>query len=183
VERAIYNVAGLAPLARDGYDIVSIEPTATYALKHIYPKLLGYSDESLMVSSKTFGVMEYLSSLVMGGRLEIGAAYRVKRLGLHIPCHQRALDSAVNTAYLLRQAGYEVEVVETGTCCGMAGSFGMKKGLLGYHLSNKVGMKLFEQFKKAGIDLVVSESSVCAIHLEQGVRTAVEHPLKIIEFE
>ncbi|GBC69315.1 Lactate utilization protein B [archaeon HR01] len=180
VERARYNIGELAPLARQRYDIISLEPTATYTLKYIYPKLMGYSDDSMTVSSKTFGLMEYLSSLVRANRLEVEAAYDGRRLGLHIPCHQRALDSASNTLYLLRRAGYEVVAVETGTCCGMAGSFGMKKGLLGYQLSNMVGARLFEEFRRAGVDLIISESSVCTIHIQQGTGMSVEHPLKTI---
>ena len=40
-------------------------------------------------------------------------------------------------------AGAEIEVVETGTCCGMAGTFGLKKGFLGYALSQAVGRTAF----------------------------------------
>ena len=81
-------------------------------------------------------------------------------------------------AYLKRR-GAEVEVIETGTCCGMAGTFGLKAGMLGYELSQAVGEPLFKAFKEAGVEAIITESSVCKIQLLEGTDLKVWHPLEI----
>jgi Fe-S oxidoreductase len=45
---------------------------------------------------------------------------------LHGHCHQKALGGNADDLKLLRAAGLEVESPDTG-CCGMAGSFGLKR--------------------------------------------------------
>ena len=82
-------------------------------------------------------------------------------------------------AYLKRR-GAEVEVIETGTCCGMAGTFGLKEGMLGYELSQAVGEPLFQAFGESGLQGIVTESSVCKIQLQEGTGLKVWHPLELL---
>lgn len=77
----------------------------------------------------------------------------------------------------LEEAG--MEVIETGTCCGMAGTFGLKEGMLGYELSQAVGQPLFDAFKNSSVEAIVTESSVCKIQLLEGTGLRVYHPLEI----
>jgi Fe-S oxidoreductase len=71
--------------------------------------------------------------------------------------------------------------VENGTCCGMAGTFGMKHGDLGYNLSMEVGDHLFRLLKESGRKLVATESSVCSMQIADGVGLKVVHPLHAVE--
>jgi Fe-S oxidoreductase len=103
-----------------------------------------------------------------------------KRLGVHVSCHQRPLGSGRGLVRFLEHLGAEVHVIETGTCCGMGGTFGIKAGALGFELANAVGEPLFALFKEAGIDAIVTESSVCRMHLAQGTGLEVFHPLELI---
>ncbi len=80
----------------------------------------------------------------------------------------------------LRRRGAEVALIETGTCCGMGGTFGLKAGLLGHKLSMAVGDALFELFKNADIDAIVTESSVCKIQLLEGTGIEAFHPLQLL---
>ncbi len=178
---AEYNVKHLYDaLGKDGV-IVSIEPTATYALKYVYPKLLDYSEESLKVAFSTISATELLEILVKENKLSL-CKVEPKKTAIHIPCHERALDSARSVYLLLNDAGFEAEFVETGSCCGMAGSFGMKHGVLGYELSNAIGEELFELLRKSGCSQVVTTSSVCRIHIEEGTGLPVYHPLEVLNF-
>jgi len=54
-------------------------------------------------------------------------------------------------------------VIETGTCCGMGDTFGLNAGLPGHNLSMAVGDALFDLFKAADTDAIVTEISVCNI--------------------
>jgi L-lactate dehydrogenase complex protein LldF len=175
---ARHNVTILKEYVQKGYDIVATEPTAIYCLKEIYPKLLEYSKDSEIVSSHSFEYFEYLALHVSG----TVTTYDNKRksIGFHIPCHQRALSSGRYTLDFLRSLGYEPKTIETGTCCGMAGTFGLKKGELGYKLSMAVGRPLFELFENdLGIELIATESSVCTQQLTDGTRYQVVHPLDL----
>lgn len=80
----------------------------------------------------------------------------------------------------LRRRGAEVELIETGMCCGMGGNFDLKAGLLGHKLSMAVGDALFELFKNAEIDAIVTESSVSKIQLLEGTVIEDFHPLQLL---
>lgn len=178
---AEYNVGNLSKALGDGAVIVSIEPTATYTLKHLYPKLLNHSPDAEKVSEATTSLTMLLHNLLIDGRLEAKPMME-GRAAVHIPCHERAFNSCREVVALLNTAGIDATVVETGTCCGMAGTFGMKHGVLGYELSNVVGEELFSRMKASGCSYVVSTSSVCKIHISDGTALPVYHPLETLEF-
>lgn len=179
---AEWNVNILANYVSRGYDVIATEPTAVYCLRFAYPKLLNNSEKSTAVARKSFEFFEYVQKR---GTPVVKKAKDVDTLGFHIPCHQRALSSGKFTIATLQKAGYGVKVIETGTCCGMAGTFGLKKGPLGYDLSMAVGKPLFDLFnneKDPPISTIATESSVCTIQLEDGTKCELVHPLNLIEF-
>lgn len=179
---AARNVELLSGYVEQGYSVVSIEPTATYTLKNIYPHLLKGDKRAELLAKNTVEALQVLRELVSEGLLAVKARYE-KRYGIHVPCHQRPLSGVENVLALIRAAGLEAEVIEDGMCCGMAGTFGMKHGPIGRGLSKAMGSRLFELFTSSGVNAIVTESSVCAIHLAEGTRMKVLHPLDILYFE
>jgi Fe-S oxidoreductase len=173
------NVRSLAFYTRQGYDIISTEPTAVYCLKFSYPTLLDGRQDSIDVANRTYEYFEYLEKLEAETPEDTRLNFAGRRFGFHIPCHQRSLGAGTHAMDYLKGRGAEVEVIETGTCCGMAGTFGLKEGMLGYELSQAVGEPLFEAFKGAGVEAIVTESSVCKIQLLEGTGLKVWHPLEI----
>lgn len=179
-ETAAYNVARFAPYAEQGFDIVATEPTAAYALKVSYPKLLKKSTKSCVVAARAFELFEYLLHVETDDQDSKEKSLSGRRFGFHVSCHQRPLGSGSGAMEWLRRRGATVEPIETGTCCGMGGTFGLKSGALGHELSMAVGKPLFDKFRDAGVDTIVSESSVCAIQLAEGVGVPVLHPLAVL---
>jgi Fe-S oxidoreductase len=178
---AEFNVAQFLPYIKEDFALVTIEPTAAYAFKQVYPKLLDNSEESMRVAEKTFEFFEYLAKLMEEGKLLLPPQIKETRtFGFHIPCHQRAGSSGNPTLKILQSIGFDVQIVETGTCCGMAGTFGLKQGPLGYDLSTTVGQPLFDLFKATEVDAIITESSVCKMQLEDGTGLKVVHPLELI---
>ncbi|MDG6982806.1 MAG: LUD domain-containing protein [Nitrososphaerota archaeon] len=176
---ARYNVAALAPFVRRGYEVVATEPTAAYMLRDAYLKLAPGTDAEL-VAAHTHPFFAFIEPGLE--RLNLTPVEPASvALGLHIPCHERALNSSGPAAHFLRTAGYTVKVVETGTCCGMGGTFGMKSGTLGYDLSNAVGEPLFDLFKESRCGSVSTESSVCAAQIHDGTGLRVIHPLHLVD--
>ena len=174
------NVDFLAPYVERGYAVVATEPTAAYCLKISYPKLLDKAGDAMALADHTFEFFEFLSRLE--GEVQVGEreALSGRKFGFHIPCHQRPLGAGEHAMAFLRARGAEVTLIETGTCCGMAGTFGLKAGPLGYDLSQAVGEPLFEGFRDADVEAIVTESSVCALHLSEGTAHAVWHPLNLL---
>jgi Fe-S oxidoreductase len=163
-----------------GYDIVTTEPTAAYCFRKSYPKLLDGRQDAVEVAARTFEFFEYIDGLE--DARPPATTLSGRRFGFHIPCHQRPLGAGQGAMRFLTRRGAKVEVVETGTCCGMAGTFGMKAGFLGYELAQAVGEPLFEGFREAGVETIVTESSVCGIHLREGTGVPVRHPLDLLRY-
>ena len=176
------NVGFLAPYVEQGYDVVATEPTAAFCLRSAYVTLLNHSAPARAVADRSFELFEYLELLeeTAPDRAAPEKFLAGRRLGFHIPCHQRPLGEGAHAMRFLEQRGAEVVLVESGTCCGMAGTFGLKKGLLGYALSQAVGEPLFESFEAANVEAIVTESSVCSIHLAEGTGLKVWHPLALL---
>ncbi len=176
-----YNVSKLAPYVAQGFDVVGIEPTATYCLKESYPKLLNNAARARELADHTYELFEYLIKLEdETGHRAVSASLAGMRFGFHCSCHQRPMGSGAGAMEWLKRRGAEVELIETGTCCGMGGTFGLKSGPLGHKLSTAVGEPLFELFKAAKIDAIVTESSVCKIQLAEGTGLDVYHPLELL---
>jgi iron-sulfur cluster protein len=174
------NIRHLAPYVEKGYEIVSTEPTATYCLKVSYPRLMDNHPDAVAVaehSHEFFKLVELLEDDIRAGEQK---SLKGRSYGFHIPCHQRSLGAGSHAIDFLKKRGAQIELIETGTCCGMAGTFGLKKGFLGYELSRAVGEPLFEGFKDAGMETIVTESSVCRIHLQEGTGRKVRHPLELL---
>ncbi len=57
------NVEKLTPWVKKGYDIVAIEPTATYALAVSYPTLLRNNPDARLLADNTYELFEYLIGL------------------------------------------------------------------------------------------------------------------------
>ena len=174
------NVRSLAYYTKQGYDIVSTEPTAVYCLKVSYPKLLNDRQDAVEVAGRTYEYFEYLQKLENETPIECRLHLAGNHFGFHIACHQRALGSGSHAMAYLKRRGAEIEVIETGTCCGMAGTFGLKEGMLGYELSQAVGQPLFQAFEDSGLQAIVTESSVCKIQLQEGTGLKVWHPLELL---
>ncbi len=174
-EVAEYNVKQLLPAAERGEMIVTTEPTAAYCLKVSYPKLLG-TDAARLVGQQTQEFFSFLVQHDKEGTTDLDG----RRFGFHCSCHQRPIGMGEDTRTWLERQGATMQFIESGTCCGMAGTFGLKHGPLGYDLANAVGAPLFKAFQDAEIEAIVTDSSVCAIHLSEGTGIPLIHPLAFV---
>ncbi|MGD2098354.1 MAG: heterodisulfide reductase-related iron-sulfur binding cluster [Desulfobacterales bacterium] len=138
--------------------------------------------QAIAVAKHSHEFFEWVESLENKNQPSTQTLLRGHSYGFHIACHQRALGAGRHAIDFLKKRGAEIEIIQTGTCCGMAGTFGLKKGFLGYELARAVGEPLFEGFKASGVEAIVTESSVCTIHLREGTGMTVQHPLELLPF-
>jgi FAD/FMN-containing dehydrogenase/Fe-S oxidoreductase len=183
-EAAEFNIAALLPWVKRGAAVLSAEPTASFAFKVHYPDYVAGPDCST-VAGAAHDLSEFLvryradhpETSPAAGRLS-GAWTAVKRLAYHQPCHLKAQGIGDPGLELLRKIpGVEVVDLAAG-CCGMAGTFGMKKET--YDLSMRTGAPLFERIAAVAPDLVASECSTCRLQIAEATSLPVVHPVTLL---
>ena len=171
------NVELLAEWVRQGYKIVTTEPSAALALSHEYLNLLDDPDANI-VAENTIDASSFLLQLHLSGELELDFQPVNAAIGYHLPCHQRALGDEVPAMKLLRLIpGLQVEMIEKG-CSGMAGTYGIKRK--NYLNSLKMGFGLINTMRSTDIIAGTTECSTCKIQMEQGTTKPTIHPIKIL---
>lgn len=175
---ASWNVEQLSKYVDDGFDIVVSAPSCGLALKDDYPQFLA-TTESRNVSSHVFELSEYLMRLSRSGKLNKNFGPVESRVTYHNPCHSIPLGVRNQPIELLKLIpNLEVVELREDTCCGMAGTFGLKKQF--FDLSMKVGSNLFAQIEEARVDAVVTTCGTCNIQIKQGANTNVTHLAEIM---
>ncbi len=171
------NVELLAEWVRQGYKIVTTEPSAALALKHEYLNLLDDQD-AILVAQNTIDASSFLLQLHLSGDLELDFRPVNASIGYHLPCHQRALGEDIPAIKLLRLIpGLQVELIEKG-CSGMAGTYGLKRK--NYMKSLRMGFALINAMRATDIIAGTTECSTCKIQMEQGTTKPTIHPIKLL---
>ena len=172
------NVALLAEAVRQGYTIVSTEPSAALALTHEYPMLLPGDHDAELVAENTLEACHYLWRCHQRGKLELDFTPLSVTLGYHTPCHTKALEVGTPAENLLKLIpGLQVQKLEKG-CSGMAGMYGMQR--TNYRNSLRAGLPLLTAVRTGSFQLGATECSTCKIQMEQGTSKPTIHPIKLV---
>ena len=169
------NVENLFGFVREGYDVICLEPTAWYCLKEVYPKLLGDSKAERLADS-VYSLAEYLLEYCS----EVNRGLEYIHVAYHWPCHARG--KWIEEPFfkrLLERAGYRVSLVDEG-CCGMAGTWGMRRGYKGYEISVEIGRNLVERMKETNAEALTTDSTVCMIQLKTFSPEKTLHSLDLL---
>jgi Fe-S oxidoreductase len=171
------NVKKMASLVDQGLSIVFSEPSCALAVKMEYPKILN-SKEASRVAEKCFDIHQFLMMLHKNGELNLNLGKTDLTVGYHNPCHLRALGVVNEPAELLRLIpGVRVQVLSDG-CCGLVGTFGMKKK--NFDLSMAVGERLFREIGEFGVNEVSTPCGACKLQILQGTRREAVHPVSLL---
>ncbi len=158
-ELAQRNVEALVAYAREGVPIVGTEPSCLLSLRDEYPLLLR-SEDAAAVASQAMLFDEWLATEL--ARPDVPRIFSnsepERPLQVHVHCHQKALAGFGQTLAVLRAAGYEPELIDSG-CCGMAGSFGFEAEH--YELSRQMGeLRLFPALRATPAETPVAITGV-----------------------
>ena len=90
---------------------------------------LGLGDEAVDVSKKVFLLEEFLSKEIQAKRLNLKfKADLKKQILIHGHCHQKAVGAMKAMRRVLKNTPLETySVIDTASCCGMAGTFGLER--------------------------------------------------------
>ena len=176
------NVDLFADLVRQGYKVVALEPATAVCLQREY-RLIYPDPETSLVADNTTDLCTFLYQTHLEGRLQLNFQPIPKTIGYHAPCRSLVINegnlaSPTPAESLLRLIpGLEVRRLERG-CCGLAGTFGLKKA--NYPLSLRLGVRLFSALRDTGIQAGATDCSACKMQMEQGTTKKTFHPVKIL---
>ena len=172
------NVALLAEAVRQGYTIVSTEPSAVLALSHEYPLLLGDDLDAKLVAANTTTACHFLLQRHQRGALHLNFSPLNITVGYHPPCHLKALEIGHPAIHLLNLIP-ELKIIslEEG-CCGMAGVYGLKH--TNYRNSLRAGLPLLTAIRSGSFQAGITECSTCKLQMEQGTPKPTIHPIHLI---
>lgn len=170
----------LAPYARDGIDIVGTSTSCTLMLKREALEILGMGDDEELraVSGRVFDICEYLAAMHDRGELKTDFATVPETVVYHAPCQQQG-HGIGKPALDLFALVPELRVVESdATCCGVAGTYGLKREK--YEIAMGVGAGLFRQIEATGPDRAVCDSETCRWQIEHATGVRTVHPVELL---
>jgi Fe-S oxidoreductase len=173
-ERARTNLDALAPYVEDGWSVLFVEPSDAVMFQDEYLDLLD-DDRATDLATAAYGVAEYVNTHAVFEDLTFDAP--AESLAYHGHCNQKALNRDFHAAAALREAGYDVDHLDS-SCCGMAGSFGYEAEH--YDLSKAIGTILYDQIEDSDGETVVAPGASCRSQLADDDFEG-EHPAHPVE--
>jgi Fe-S oxidoreductase len=157
------TVATLRPWLRHGVPVVGLEPSCTAVFRADAPELLPNDPDVLRLQAATCTLAELLVERSPGWTPPAVAGDVL----VQMHCHQHAVLGFGSDTALLRQAGVEPTVLDSG-CCGLAGNFGFEAGH--YDISRAAAERvLLPALRNAGAGVrVLADGFSCRTQIEQG---------------
>ena len=171
------NLEKISGLVEKGTPVIFSEPSCALAVKQEYPRIVN-NEKASRAAAGCYEIHGFLFKLKQEGKLNLQLGEIPLKVGYHNPCHLRALGISKEPVELLKLIpGLQVQVFGD-RCCGLAGTFGLKKE--NYDLSMEIGENLFKEIRKSGVDRVVTSCGSCAMQIAQGTGLKVVHPLTLL---
>jgi len=101
-----------------------------------------------------------------------------RKYAYHKSCHMKGLPDNDSSIKMLNSVeGVDVEDLASH-CCGMAGSWGMKRD--NYELSTKIGSSMTGKLQKSDAKEGVTDCPTCTIQMEHMTDKSVKHPIEVL---
>jgi glycerol-3-phosphate dehydrogenase subunit C len=170
----------LAPFARAGYDIVGPSTSCTLMLKREALEILEMEDDENLriVSERVYDICEFLVMLLDRGELKTDFGPIESTVTYHAPCQQQGHGIGKPALELLALVpGLSVSESEA-RCCGVAGTYGLKKEK--YGIGMDVGAPLFAQVRDEAPDVAVCDSETCRWQIQHATGVETVHPIEML---
>jgi FAD/FMN-containing dehydrogenase/Fe-S oxidoreductase len=173
-----FNSNILFPYAEQKIPILFTSASCGYAFIKEYMNYFPHHNNLHLIAQNSMDIHDFLMNAYLVGEFTDKFSPVPMRIIYHDPCHLKSQNNKYGPADLLRLIP-ELEMVNIDdSCCGIAGTFGMKKE--NYELSMKMGDPLFAQIEKANPDQLVSGCGTCQIQLTQGTDIKTIHPIVLL---
>ena len=170
----------LAPYARAGVDIVGTSTSCTLMLKREALEILGLGDdpELRIVSERIYDICEYLLALHDEGSLNVDFQPVPETVVYHAPCQQQGHGIGKPALDLLALIPELTVHESTANCCGVAGTYGLKREK--YQIAMDVGAGLFRQVADTEASRSVCDSETCRWHIAKATDVESVHPVAML---
>src|SRR5206468_12865518 len=150
--------------------VVVLEPSCLAVFRDELVNFFPDDERAKRLSQQTFLLSEFLRKKAPaydGPRVE-------GHVMLHGHCHHKALAGLGDEEAILREAGADLETIDSG-CCGMAGSFGFEADK--YDISIEVGeLVLLPAVRRAAPDtIIVADGFSCREQIRQATGRRAVH--------
>jgi glycerol-3-phosphate dehydrogenase subunit C len=177
--KAHTNLTILAEYARKGYKIIGTSTSCTHTIKAEYREMLDiHDDDATVVANATWDICEFLRDLHEQGKLDTRFGRLDEVLPYHAPCQLRSHGIGLPALDLFALVPGLMAVDMDHDCCGIAGTYGMKKEK--YDIGMAVGGPLFEKVRASGASEAACDSETCRWQIEKGSGVRTRHPVEIL---
>jgi FAD/FMN-containing dehydrogenase/Fe-S oxidoreductase len=153
----------LRPYLRAGTPVVGLEPSCTAVFRNDAHDLLPDDEDVHRLRRQTMTLAELLQQHTLGWQPP-----RVDRTAVvQVHCHQHAIMTYAADQELLRDAGVDAQVLDSG-CCGLAGNFGFERGH--YDVSEACAERVLLPAVRAADpgQVILADGFSCRTQIEQG---------------
>jgi glycerol-3-phosphate dehydrogenase subunit C len=178
------NLAKLLPYAKAGIPIVGTSTSCTLTLKEEAPDLLGMHDaDTRTLAEGTYDIFEFLRALAERDELATDFRPVERTLPYHPPCQLRAHRLGL-PAYDVLSLVPGLRLVEShASCCGIAGTYGLKTEK--YQIGMDVGAGLFGFVKSfdwqdGAAKTALCDSETCRWQITHGSGVPSIHPIQLL---
>ena len=167
-------LAGFYPLLASDMQVVVLESSCLSVFHDELLRMCPDDNRAKDLSLRTQTIATLLS------KHDVQPARKIPNGVLHLHCHHKALESAATDRKWMQNCFVSLNEPEEG-CCGMAGSFGLKKK------TQHIGQALFERELKPSIEsgsaetIVVTNGFSCYEQFSRNCGLTALHPVEVIQ--
>ena len=171
------NINSLQKCVEKGMEIVFSSTSCGMTLVEEYQGILNLPG-SEKVAEHIFDIFQLLLHLYDQGRLNREFMEIKETYYYHAPCHLRAMGIGLPAIDLLSLIpGLKIlELPEA--CCGLAGTYGMKKE--NFPIAEEVGQELFQAVRQENAQVVLSDCEACRMQITYHTGVKALHPIQVL---
>jgi len=159
----------LAPAVAKGTPVVALEPSCTAVFRSDATNLLGHDRDAQRLSTATRTLSELLLERAGDWVVDLAdhsAGQRGPEALVQVHCHQHAVLGQHADVEVLRHAGVQPEVLDSG-CCGLAGNFGFEDGHYDVSMACAEDGLLPALRESSDDTMVIADGFSCRTQIEQ----------------
>ncbi|MGB5397595.1 MAG: heterodisulfide reductase-related iron-sulfur binding cluster, partial [Gammaproteobacteria bacterium] len=173
------NIAILAALVDDGWDIVTPVPSCTLMFKQELPLMFPDEADVIKVQNAMFDPFEYLMLRHKEGKLNTDFKQPLGKISYHVACHLRVQNIGLKTRDTLALIP-DTEVLPIERCSGHDGTYTIKSEF--HDMAMKICRPVVNKVKQASPDYYTSDCAMAAHHIEAGLadNSKPVHPISLL---
>ena len=170
---------GRALNIKPGAPLVGSSGSCVGMIKHEAHEILGVTDPGVIEAGQRIReTSEFLLGLAKAGQLPLDFTPVNLTVAYHAPCQVKSQGMGKPALELLNLIPGLTAVDADATCCGIAGTYGLKHEK--YAIGQAVGQPLFDKVKQVNPQLAVCDTETCRWQIAKSTGATVVHPVWLV---